>query len=161
MKVAYSGSNKGDLTVDVNVAKIPGDVNDPSTTLGSIVYLGLRNRLMDAHASVTADEYPNDAERAKAAEAKSLKVLDALYAGEVRTVGTREGDPIKAEARRLAVKAIEAKARKAKKKIDRKDVTAAANAIYERFMAQAKINVEAAAKAINETDFDLDDILAA
>lgn len=159
------------LDIEVDLTKLgftDKAAGNPETPAGSIVYLGLRNRLMDAHASVTATEYPDEDERKAAAAAKAQKVLDALYNGDVRSVGTREGDPVKAEAKRLAVKAVEAQIRARKpgsgksnkvKDYDRATITAAADKIMDRFMAQAKKNVEAAKAAINEADIDLDDIM--
>lgn len=125
----------------------------------SIVYLGLRNRLMDSHASVTTDEE----DYVEKSQAAAEKVLAALYAGEVRTVGTREGDPVRAEAKRLAVAAVKAAIRKAGKvklaDVDAKAINAKASEIMDRFMDQARKNVEDA-KAIDTSDIDLGDIAA-
>jgi hypothetical protein len=121
-----------------------------------IVYIGLRNILMDSHAGVTAaavgDGPDGDAEfRARAlSRAVAEKKLAALVAGELRTTSARETDPVRAEAVKLAVGAIERKIRAAGKKVsdyDRKDIRDKALSILDKFMDQARKNVEAA-KAI-------------
>jgi hypothetical protein len=66
-----------------------------------VVYLGLRNILMDSHASVTKDE-PDHVERSRE---MAEKKLDALYRGEVRVAtvrAPRETDAVAAEMRKLA-----------------------------------------------------------
>lgn len=74
-----------------------------------IVYIGLRNILMDAHASVKKEDHPGDdgVETYKAASlAMANKKLDAMLRGEQRTVhsGPRASsvDPVAAEALREA-----------------------------------------------------------
>lgn len=95
----------------VNVGKgIERDIDHtklPQAALDHAIYIGLRNVLMDAHASITTDEYPNADERRAAAEAMVDKKLAALMSGEVRVASTREGDPVRAEAVRMAIGQIE------------------------------------------------------
>jgi hypothetical protein len=65
-----------------------------------VVYIGLRNILMDAHSRHTKDE---DGYIEKSREAAERK-LEAMYNGEVRSPGgvAREADPVKVEAQRFA-----------------------------------------------------------
>jgi hypothetical protein len=101
----------------VNVGKgIELDINEttlPKAAIDHVVMIGLRNILMDSHASITADEYPGEAERKAAAEAMVAKKLDALMRGEVRVASSREGDPVRAEALRSATAVIIAALKKA------------------------------------------------
>ena len=122
-----------------------------------IVYIGLRNILMDSHAGVTAEKVgaENVIEQSRAVAQKKLA---ALTAGEVRTASIREGDPIKAEAMKLAIAAINAAIRKAGKspsKVDEKAKREKAKSILDKFMAQARKNVEDARAAT----VDLDDLI--
>jgi len=119
------------LELDVDVSKLPGNVLD------HVQYIGLRNILMDAHASVTTDE----ADYQDKALAVSQKKLDAMYAGEVRVAGTREGDPVRAEAMRLAIAMIDTALRKAGRK------PSAVDAKVKREKAQSLITPELLAKA--------------
>lgn len=109
------------ITVDRNKLGLP---ENPSIGNGAVadhvVYIGLRNILMDAHAGVSTDE-PDYQAKARAIVEKKLA---ALYAGEVRVAGTREGDPVKAEAMRLATDAVKAMLRKAGKKVSSYDAKA-------------------------------------
>jgi hypothetical protein len=78
-------------------------VFDPNTALSHILSIGLRNILMDSHASVTKIENPDDFK--EKSEAVALAKLDALYANEVRTnagTKTRETDPVAKQAKTLA-----------------------------------------------------------
>lgn len=89
----------------------------PQAALDHAIYIGLRNVLMDSHASVTTDEYPDDTERKSVAESMVDKKLAALMSGEVRVQSTREGDPVRAEAIRMATAQITAVIKKAGKKV--------------------------------------------
>jgi hypothetical protein len=139
------------LTLDIDLEKLGLPHADMLGEVAEhVVYLGLKNMLQDAHAGIKKDE---DADGEKSL-AVAQKKLDAMYAGDIRVAGTREGDPVRAEAKRLAVKAIEAKIRKDGEKVadyDRKDITKLAVSIIDRYMDQAKANVEAA-KAIEVPD---------
>lgn len=118
----------------------------PEAARYHILYIGLRNVLMDSHASITSDEYPDADERKAAAEAMVDKKLDALMRGEVRVQSTREGDPVRAEAMRMANDIIKAKIKKAGKAV--KDYEpkaireAAAKLITAELLAQARARVE-------------------
>lgn len=96
--------------MDVKIGKgleIAVDVDAlPEAALNHIIYMGLRNILMDSHASVTKDTNPTD--YAEVALAMAEKKLASLMAGEVRTVGSRESDPVKAEALRIADRMVAA-----------------------------------------------------
>lgn len=118
----------------------------PQAAMDHVVYIGLRNILMDAHASITSDEYPNETARKEAASAMVEKKLAALMAGEVRVQSTREGDPVRAEAMRMATAQITALIKKAGKKVADYDAKAirekAASRITPELLAQAKARVE-------------------
>lgn len=94
------------IELDVDTTRLNQAVKD------HVVYIGLRNILMDSHAGITADK-SKDVEADSRAVAE--KKLDAMYAGEVRSAGTRTGDPVKAEAIRLATDQLKAAYRKAGK----------------------------------------------
>lgn len=134
----------------VNVGKgIERDVNTstlPEAALNHAIMIGLRNILMDSHASITADEYPNAYLRKAAAEAMVDKKLAALLSGEVRVQSTREGDPVRAEALRMATAMVTAKIRKAGKKVSDYEAKAireaAAKLVTPELLAQAKARVD-------------------
>lgn len=127
------------LELDVNVESIPANA------MAHVVYIGLRNILMDAHASVTTDE----ADYVEKARAASEKKLAALMAGEVRVVSSREGDPVKAEAVRIASGIVKNAIRKKGGKLadyDAKAIRDAAVKLVETtpaILEQARANVEA------------------
>lgn len=118
----------------------------PQAAIDHIMYIGARNVLMDSHASITTDEYPDADARQAAAEAMVQKKLDALMQGIVRVSTSREGDPVRAEAKRMATAIVTAKIKAAGKKI--KDYTtdaingAVAKLITPELLAQAKARVE-------------------
>lgn len=101
------------ITVDANLAKLgfEGDYAN-GTVPGHVVYIGLRNMLMDSHAGIPTDE-PDYQAKARAIVEKKL---EAMYNGEVRVAGTREGDPVRAEAMRLALAQVDVFLRKTGKK---------------------------------------------
>ncbi len=128
------------LEIEVDFGKLP------QTAIDHLQYIGARNVLMDCHASVTANEYPDATERATVAKAMVEKKLAALMSGEVRVQSTREGDPVRAEALRMATAAVHAKIKKAgKKPADYKAAAireAASKLITPELLAQAKARVE-------------------
>ena len=134
----------------------------PRAALSHAIMVGLRNILMDSHASITKDEYPDDAEREAAARAMVDKKLAALMSGEVRVSTAREGDPVRAEALRSATAVIVAALKKAGKIKKSADVDAkllrekAAELVAAKpeFLAKARETVEARKNA----DVDLADI---
>ena len=134
-----------ELNVDVARLGFPADL---PPVAAHTVMIGLRNQLMDSHAGMTAKDNPTD--YVEKSEAIAKKKLEAMYQGEIRTVTTREGDPVKAEATRLAINAVKAALRKVGRKVAEPAVRAKAIEVRERFMAQAAKNVEAAA------DIDID-----
>ena len=146
--------------MDVNIGKgITLAVDEsklPANAMAHVIYIGLRNVLMDSHASVTTDEE----DYVTKATAMAQKKLDALLSGEVRVASTREGDPVKAEANKIATRLILAALRKKGKKpadIDPKairEATAKLLAKDPRIMVTAKANVDAA-KALDVDASDL------
>lgn len=131
--------------MQVNVGKsIELDIDHtalPEAALAHVIMIGLRNVLMDSHASITTEEYPDADARDAAARAMVAKKLDALMSGVVRVSSSREGDPIRAEANRMALAIVTGKIRAAGKKV--KDYepaaikTAAAKLITPELLAQA------------------------
>lgn len=153
------------MTTSVNVGKgieVTIDFGKmPQTALDHIMYIGARNVLMDSHASITADEYPDEGERKANAEAMVAKKLEALMAGIVRVQSTREGDPVRAEAMRMATDIVKAKIKKAGKKVadyEAKAVReAAAKLVTPELLAQAKARV-AETRAATPDDASLADL---
>lgn len=137
-------------TTTVNVGKSINIEIDfttmPQAALDHILYIGARNILMDSHASITADEYPDADARQEAAGAMVQKKLDALMRGEVRVQSTREGDPVRAEALRMATDIVKAKIKKAGRKVADYEAKAireaAAKLVTPELLAQAKARVE-------------------
>jgi len=132
----------------VNIGKgieLPVDFTTmPQAALDHIMYIGARNVLMDSHASVTKESNPNDL--VDVARAMAEKKLAALMSGEVRVQSTREGDPVRAEAIRMATDQIKAIIKKAGKKVADYD----AKAIREK--AVARVTPELLALARKRVD---------
>lgn len=83
--------------VDVDVSFIPAELWAESAPLRYIVEYGFKQSLNDAIAS------PDWKGKPELARAQVLKRLDAIMAGSVRAIGTREtSDPVAAEAFRIA-----------------------------------------------------------
>lgn len=87
-------------SIDVDVAKFAQPVND------YIFNYGLTQILNDCHSTVTATAEPDEAKRAAQVQALIDKKLEAMYAGDIRVASARTGDPVKAEAVRIATKAV-------------------------------------------------------
>ena len=139
------------LTIDVAVDALP------EAALNHIIYMGVRNVLMDSHASVTKDTNPTD--YAEVALAMVEKKLASLMAGEVRTVASREGDPVKAEALRMATAVIKdtwRKSGKALKDLDVKVLRNKAAVLATRADIVAKAKAAVAVRA--DAEVDLEDI---
>lgn len=141
------------VPVDLLALGIPGDnatmhsETFKSTVAGHIIYIGLRNILMDCHAGIPVDE-PDYQAKARAVVEKKL---EAMYNGEVRVAGTREGDPIRAEAMRLALAQVDAMLRKAGRKpskVEAKDKRAAATKLITPELLATAAERVAQAKAI-------------
>jgi len=140
------------IELDVDTGKLNAAV------MAHVVYIGLRNVLMDSHAGVT-EAVAGDQVMAQSLAVAERK-LATLYAGEIRTARSGERDPVRAEAIRLATMAIHAAIKKSGKKVadyDAKAVREKAVANIEKFMDKAKQNV-ADAKAL---DVDVGDLAIA
>jgi hypothetical protein len=141
------------IELDVNVKALPANA------LEHVIRMGLRNVLMDSHASITKETNPDDF--AEVSKAVAEKKLAALMAGEVRVVSTREGDPIRAEAKRAAQDAIKVALRKAGRKAEPEVVKTALEKImgdearWSKYMETAKATI-AARKSV---DVDVDDLI--
>lgn len=138
----------------------------PKTAQDYVIKYGLTQCLNDAHSSVTAKEVPNDDERAEQAMALAEGKLEALLRGEVRAFGGRTGDPIKAEANRIAVLAVRnilrANGKKTKDYTAEQLAQARDNWIAKNpgVMETAKANVEKARNLSAASEVDLSDLIA-
>lgn len=97
--------------MDVNIGKdiiITVDTTAlPQTALDHVLYIGLRNILMDAHASATLEKHPVRDDMIAASRALAEKKLAALMSGVVRAAPTaRTSDPVMARARKMALKPV-------------------------------------------------------
>jgi hypothetical protein len=123
----------------------------PADVQNHIVYVGLRNILQDSHASMTAEK-ANGGDVQELSREMAEKKLAALLRGELRLAPSRESDPVKAEALRLAINGLKKKHREDGTKIDEKDLKAKAkdflatpSPALDKLMAKAKRNVKEAA----------------
>jgi len=114
-----------------------------------IFYIGMRNLLQDAHASITPEKANGQDVQALSREAAERK-LAALVRGELRVVGARETDPVKAEALRIITGAIKKKYQG--QKVEEKEIRAKArdflntpSPALDKIMLKAKKNVKEAA----------------
>lgn len=131
------------ITVDADLLKLGfGYENAGHPVSSHVIYIGLRNMLMDAHAGISIDE-PDYQAKARAIVDKKLA---AMYSGEVRVAGTREGDPVRAEAMRLALAQVDAILRKAGRKPSKVEAKA------KREAAQKLITPELLATAKSRVD---------
>jgi hypothetical protein len=110
-----------------------------------VVYIGLRNILMDAHSRHTKDE-EGYVENSRAAVERKL---EAMYNGEVRSPGgiAREVDPVKVEAQRFATAQVKKHFKQIGREADAKTIRHSAAKLIETnpsIMKTAKKNVEAA-----------------
>lgn len=130
-----------DLTIDVDFDALPANA------LQHLLAIGARNVLMDAHASITKDE-PDFAAKSLAVAEKKLA---ALMSGEVRVSSTRETDPVKAEALKIATRMVEAAIRKAGGKVgdyDAKSIRESATGLIDDAMMKVATENVAKAKAL-------------
>lgn len=97
------------LEIEVDTKKLSAPVMD------HVVYMGLRNILMDSHASIKIEE-----ENFKAkAMALVNKKLNSMYAGEVHALASRDRlDVVEACARQLALDHVQNAVKKAGKRLN-------------------------------------------
>ena len=127
------------IELDVDVARF-GLPRELPANASHIVYVGLRNVLMDAHASVTKSDPDCVAKSRTLAERK----LDALYRGEIRTVSApRAADPIAAEIRRLATNIVQKTHAAALAKVSAKDRLAQLRVLVTTYVAEHEKGVAA------------------
>ncbi len=136
--------------VNVNVGKgleVAVDFDAmPANAKAHLFYLGARNCLMDSHAGIATTEADYQAKAMAVVEKK----LAALMAGEVRVQNTREGDPVKAEAVRIATDMIKTALRKKGRKISDVDPKAIrASAL--KLVAERPAIMETAARRVAES----------
>lgn len=127
------------LELDINASELP------QAALDHVIYIGLRNILMDSHASVTRETNPNDLQ--DAAMAMAMKKLDALMRGEVRVASSREGDPVRAEAIRMATDIIKAALKRKGTKVSDVEPKAIREAALKYLATEAGTALTAKAKA--------------
>jgi hypothetical protein len=112
-----------------------------------VIYIGLRNILMDAHSRCTKeDDGDNYVEASRAAAERKL---EAMYNGEVRSPGggAREVDPVKVEAQRFATAQVKKHFKQIGREADAKTIRQSAAKLIETnpsIMRTAKKNVDAA-----------------
>lgn len=135
MKVAIG---KG-IELDIDTSKFGlGELNPVAS---HIVYMGLRNVLMDSHAAHTKDA---DGDNYVAnSQATAERKLAALYNGEVKSIGQREGDPVKAEALRFCVGKVKEQFRKAGRKLSEIDTKVIREKALELLARNPSLMVEA------------------
>lgn len=130
----------------------------PTMAIDHIQYIGIRNILMDSHAGINAKVEPDlsASDIIDQSRATAEKKLAALLRGEVRVASTREGNPVRAEALRMATDIVKAKVRKAGKKISDYEPKAireaAAKLITPELLEAAKARVEEVADADSNAD---------
>jgi hypothetical protein len=155
--------------MDINIGAdivLPVDFTAlPVNAANHVVYIGLRNILMDSHASVVRKDFATDAEWIAAKRAVAEKKFAAMLAGDIRQTTTkgRIADPVKREAVRMATETIMVAAKKAGEKPDAKTVHARALALIAKNGAYmhlaAKHIEEAAALGVVEDESDIDETL--
>ena len=107
-----------------------------STTMEHVVYTGLRNLLMDAHAGATAKDDP-EGYVAKSRELAERK-LDGLYRGEIRRVGVGVAaptDPLSVEIRRIATGIVKQRHAKELAAVPSKERLAKLNSLVSQHVA--------------------------
>lgn len=102
-----------DIEIDVDANKLPANA------IEHVIYIGLRNILMDAHAGVTEEKYPGQVQ--ETSRQVALKKLDAMYAGEIRVIAERETDPVRQTALDIAERKVRAEWKKTAGKEDKFD----------------------------------------
>lgn len=137
-----------DIELDVDVDKLNAAV------MAHVVYIGLRNILMDAHASATKKDGATQDE----ARALSEKKLASMYAGEVRTVATRSGDPIAREMFRMATEIVKTAVRAAGRKLDSVDVPALAKKYVAKHEAALRPKAEASVAATRAESVNIEEL---
>lgn len=147
----------------IRVAKLDRDFtvdfdNLPENAQSFLIEYGIRQKLNDAISGLDMNKPNAEADGVE----KINAVIAALVAGEIRLMGGREGDPVKAEAKRLATVAVNA-AIKAAGKVQ-KQYKDQLPALVEKYLAKhpevmdtARENVAARGKAASAT---LDELLA-
>lgn len=92
------------IELEVDVTRFNSEVMD------HIIKIGLRNILMDAHASATEEKYGDEFE--SVARAMAEKKLEVMYSGVVRVIAERETDPVRSMALDIAERLARAEWRK-------------------------------------------------
>lgn len=146
----------------VNIGKgieLEVDANGlPPVAIEHVIKIGLRNVLMDVHAGVTAEAFPDEAARVAESRSRAERKLAALMAGEVRTVGTRGPravDAVAKEINRIALADVEAAVRRAGKKPKDVDMKALVAAHREKNADSLRARAEAAVAEAEKNAEDL------
>ena len=141
------------LAIDVDPLKLPSNVLD------HVIYMGLRNILMDSHASIKKD----DGDCKSKSMAIVNKKLDALYNGIIRVAGERATfEATEGEARRLCLMVLRAVFKKKGTKLNSITTEQWAKMIdarWEAYIPQAKKNLAelAAMPEIEDIELPIDD----
>jgi hypothetical protein len=106
MATMINAGGAGEIAVDIERL--------PAVALQHVIAIGLRNVLMDSHASVTREQYGDNVGDAKRSVA--MKKLESLYAGDIRANATRTRtvDPIRRRAVQMAMETVAERWRRAK-----------------------------------------------
>ncbi len=90
------------IGLEIDIAKLQAHEN----VMAHVIKIGLRNILMDSHASCLAKDFKTELEWRDASKAMAEKKLAAMLLGEIRSnaggVRATKADPITAEALRMA-----------------------------------------------------------
>jgi hypothetical protein len=98
--------------ININIGKAIGLAIDleklqlKTQVMDHVIAIGLRNILMDSHASCRSEDFKTEFDWREASKAMAEKKLAAMMAGEIRSNGggvrASKADPITAEALRMA-----------------------------------------------------------
>jgi hypothetical protein len=142
------------IELDVNTSKFNATVTE------HVMYMGLRNILMDSHANHTKDA--DGDEYVTLSRETAQNKLNALYNGEVRVAGTRSSDPVATQMRALAIahakKSFVAAGRKLRD-VESKDITAEANKLLAKNEAALRKIAERMVKAASELELDMEGVV--
>ena len=119
-----------ELEVDVTKCGLPREL---PANASYIVYIGLRNVLMDAHARVPKSD-PNCVAKSRALVERKL---ETLYRGQIRTFSaSRATDPIASEIRRLATNIVQKRHAAALAEVSAKDRLAQLRMLVTSYVAE-------------------------
>jgi predicted subunit of tRNA(5-methylaminomethyl-2-thiouridylate) methyltransferase len=163
MSSIFPGSDAVTVNIGKGIELTLNASSLPHVAVEHVVKIGLRNILMDAHASITEKEFPDEAARKAAAEAVALKKWNALVSGTVRVAGVRgpRGDSVATEMKRIARQRILGHAKS--KGLGADTVKTNFNDWMATYVAKNEADLRAKAEAniaaMAELHIDLDDLM--